>query len=142
MEKKVLFVCIHHSARSQMAEAFLNHLAGERFEAQSAGTEPGRLNPFVVEAMREIGINISSHKTKSVRDLIRQGKVYDYVITVCDEAGAERCPVFPGGGQRVHMGFPDPASFQGGHEEKLARTREVREAILARLQQWLDEDRV
>ena len=92
--------------------------------------------------MREIGINISSHKTKSVRDLIRQGKVYDYVITVCDEAGAERCPVFPGGGQRVHMGFPDPASFQGGHEEKLARTREVREAILARLQQWLDEDRV
>lgn len=141
MKKKVLFVCIHNSARSQMAEALLNHLAGDRFEAESAGIEPGRLNPFAVEVMREIGIDISSHRTKGVRDLIRQGRVYDYVITVCDEASAERCPSFPGAGERIHMGFLDPSSFQGSHEEKLARTRQVREDIRSRLQQWVEKER-
>src|SRR5580692_12025843 len=94
MKKKVLFVCIHNSARSQMAEAFLNHVCGEEFEAHSAGLEPGRLNPIVVEAMGEIGIDISANQTKSVSEMLKSGRKFDFVITVCDEASAERCPVF------------------------------------------------
>ena len=84
-KKKVLFVCIHNSARSQMAEAFLKQMAGDRLEVESAGLEPGKLNPIVVEAMKEVGIDISQNKTKSVFDFYKQGKKYDYVITVCDE---------------------------------------------------------
>ncbi len=94
MKKKVLFVCIHNSARSQMAGAFLNQICGDVFEAHSAGLEPGRLNPIVVEAMRETGIDISGNQTRAVLDLIKSGKMFAYVITVCDEAGAERCPIF------------------------------------------------
>ena len=89
-----LFVCIHNSARSQMAEAFLNNLAGDRFEAESAGLEPGILNPFVVKAMREADIDISGHKTKDVFEFFKQGKRFDYVITVCDEGSAGKCPFF------------------------------------------------
>src|SRR5262245_1129908 len=94
MNMKVLFVCIHNSARSQMAEAFLNQTCGEEFEAHSAGLEPGKLNPVVVEAMREIGVDISRNQTKAVTDFLQQP--FDYVVTVCDETSAERCPVFPG----------------------------------------------
>ena len=97
MEKiKVLFVCVHNSARSQMAEAFLNQLAGDKFFAESAGFEPGKLNPIVVEAMKEIGIDISKNQTKSVFDFFKQGRLYHFVIAVCDGANAERCPIFPG----------------------------------------------
>src|SRR3974377_1305833 len=96
MKKKVLFVCIHNSARSQMAEAFLNQICRETFEAQSAGLEPGKLNPVVVEAMKEVGIDISANRTKEVFDMVKGGKTFSYVITVCDEASAERCPIFPG----------------------------------------------
>src|SRR5271156_3809958 len=124
MKKKVLFVCIHNSARSQMAEAFLNQICGEFFEAHSAGIEPGKLNPLVVEAMQEIGIDISGNKTKAVFDFIKSGRIFSYVITVCDETSAERCPIFPGVTKRLHWGFPDPSSFQGSVEEKLAKTRE------------------
>ena len=137
--KKVLFVCIHNSARSQMAEAFLKRICGDMFEAQSAGIEPGKLNPVVVEAMREIGIDISGNKTKAVMDFIKSGQLFTYVITVCDETSAERCPVFPGVTKRLHWGFPDPSSFQGTHEEKLARTREVREMIRAKVDTWCEE---
>jgi arsenate reductase len=138
-KKKVLFVCIHNSARSQMAEAFLNQICGEQFEAHSAGIEPGKLNPVVVEAMREIGIDISGNKTKAVFDFIKSGQHFAYVITVCDETSAERCPIFPGVTTRLHWGFPDPSSFQGTPAEKLARTREVRDTIKQKIEQWCAE---
>jgi arsenate reductase len=139
MKKKVLFVCIHNSARSQMAEAFLNRICGGEFEAESAGLEPGALNPIVVEAMREAGINISGNQTKGISAFLGSGKVFDSVITVCDEASAERCPVFPGATQRLHWGFPDPSRFHGTHEEKLARTREVRDMIEQKVRQWCED---
>lgn len=126
---RVLFVCIHNSGRSQMAEALLKSLAGDRFEAESAGLEPGTLSPVVVEALREIAIDISRNKTKSVFDLLASGKIYDYVVTVCDEAGAEKCPDFPGKAKRLHWGFPDPAGFQGSPLERLEQVRDLREKI-------------
>ena len=139
MKKQVLFICIHNSARSQMAEAFLNQICGEHFEARSAGLEPGRLNPIVVEAMQEIGVDISGNRTKAVFDFVRSGESFAYVITVCDETSAERCPIFPGITRRLHWGFVDPSSFQGTHEEKLARTREVRDAIKAKIENWCED---
>ena len=139
MKKKILFVCIHNSARSQMAEAFLNQLCGECFEAHSAGLEPGKLNPIVVEVMQEIGTDISGNQTKAVFDYIKSGKMFAYIITVCDEASAERCPIFPGVTKRLHWSFPDPSAIQGTHEEKLAKTREVRDIIKARIENWCAE---
>src|SRR5258708_6522797 len=126
---KVLFVCIHNSARSQMAEAFLKKTGGALFEPESAGLEPGKLNPTVVEAMKRIGIDISKNKTKRAADFVKEGRTYDYVITVCDETSAERCPVFPGKTRRLHWGFPDPSAFQGTAEEKMAKTEQVRDQI-------------
>jgi len=139
MKKRVLFVCIHNSARSQMAEAFLNQICPDEFEAHSAGLEPGKLNPIVVEAMQEIGMDISSNPTKAVFDYFKSGKIFAYVITVCDEASAERCPIFPGVTRRLHWSFPDPSSVQGTHEEKLAKTREVRDTIKTKIEQWCAE---
>jgi arsenate reductase len=139
MKKRVLFVCIHNSARSQMAEAFLRQTCGDEFEVHSAGIEPGKLNPIVVEAMREVGIDISQNKTKAVWDFVKSGDLFAYVITVCDEASAERCPIFPGVTKRLHWGFPDPSGFEGTHEEKLARTRQVRDTIKARVETWCQE---
>ena len=135
-KQKVLFVCIHNSARSQMAEAFLNGIGGERFEAESAGLEPGKLNPVVVEAMREAGIDLAGRPVKSVAAMIERGPHFDYVVTVCDEASAERCPAFPGPAQRLHWPFPDPSGFGGTPEEKLAGTRQVRDAIQSRVEAW------
>ncbi len=139
MKKKVLFVCIHNSARSQMAEAFLNQKCGDEFEAYSAGIEPGKLNPIVVEAMQEVGIDISGNATKSVEAFLKSGQLFLHVITVCDETSAERCPIFPGVTTRLHWGFPDPSSFLGSYHEKLARTREVRDAIKAKIADWCAE---
>jgi arsenate reductase len=138
-KKKVLFVCIHNSARSQMAEAFLNQICGGEFEAHSAGLEPGKLNPIVAEAMQEAGIDISGNQTKAVFDFIKSGETFAYVITVCDETSAERCPIFPGVTTRLHWSFPDPSKFQGTHEEKLGQTREVRDTIKARIESWCAE---
>ncbi len=138
-KKKVLFVCIHNSARSQMAEAFLNKICGEEFEAHSAGIEPGKLNPIVVAAMQEVGIDISANKTKAVFDFIKSGQLFSHVITVCDETSAERCPIFPGVTTRLHWGFPDPSSFTGTHKEKLAKTREVRDTIKQQIEKWCEE---
>jgi arsenate reductase len=139
MKKRVLFICIHNSARSQMAEAFLNQICGDTFEAHSAGLEPGKLNPIVVEAMQEVGIDISGNKTKAVLDYVKSGLAFQYVITVCDETSAERCPIFPGVTKRLHWSFPDPSALQGTHEEKLARTCEIRNMIDAKIEAWCEE---
>ena len=127
--KKVLFVCIHNSARSQIAQELLNRQCGGVFEAESAGLEPGKLNPLAVEVLREIGRDIEGRKTQGVAEVLASGKRFDYVIAVCDGANAERCPNFPGGGTKLHWSFPDPSSFEGTWEERLARTREVRDMI-------------
>lgn len=135
-KRKVLFVCIHNSARSQMAEAWLKHFCQDFFAVQSAGLEPGVLNPLVVEVMSEAGIDISHKKTQAVAELLNRGERFDYVVTVCDEASAERCPVFPGGGQRLHWGFPDPSKVQGTKEEKLQQIRKIRDAIKEKVEEW------
>ena len=135
--KKVLFVCIHNSARSQMAEAFLNKLGDGNFTAESAGIEPGTLNPIVVEAMLELGLDISKNTCDSVERFIPRSEEFDYMITVCDETSAERCPTFPGATTRLHWGFPDPSGLQGTKEEKLNRTREIRDLIKAKIDQWI-----
>jgi arsenate reductase len=139
MKKRVLFICIHNSARSQMAEAFLNQICGNEFEAHSAGLERGKLNPIAVEAMAEIGIDISKNATKEVFDYVKSGNMFAYVITVCDETNAERCPIFPGITKRLHWSFPDPSAFQGTPEQKLAKTREVRDTIKAKIENWCAE---
>jgi arsenate reductase len=138
-KKRVLFICIHNSARSQMAEVFLSQICGEEFEAQSAGLEPGKLNPIVVEAMKEIGIDISANQTKTVFDMFKSGKIFHFAITVCDEASAERCPIFPGITKRLHWSFPDPSAVQGTRDEKLARTREIRDTIKGKIEEWCGE---
>ena len=122
-----------------MAEAFLNNICSDQFEAHSAGIEPGKLNPLVVEAMQEIGIDISGKGTQAVFDVYESGQTFSYVITVCDETSAERCPIFPGVTTRLHWGFPDPSAFPGPHEERLARTREVRDTIKAKIEEWCAE---
>lgn len=138
--QRILFVCIHNSARSQMAEAFVNEIGKGKFFAESAGIEGGKLNPVVVKAMAESGIDISQNQTKTVDDILAAGKKYDYVVTVCDEASAERCPVFPGGGKKLHWGFPDPSALTGTDEEKLVRTREVRDAIRSKIAAFVKEN--
>ena len=139
-KKKALFVCVHNSARSQMAEAFLKNLASDAFEAESAGLEHGTLNPLAIEAMREVGIDISHNKTKSVFDFFKQGKLYSYVITVCDESQSQRCPVFPGVVKRLHWSFKDPAGFQGTREEKTEKTRRVRDEIRQKIMGFVKEE--
>ncbi|HMK61707.1 MAG TPA: arsenate reductase ArsC [Dissulfurispiraceae bacterium] len=140
MEKKrVLFVCIHNSARSQMAQAFLTLMAGDGFEAESAGIEAGTLNPLAVEAMAEIGIDISGNKTRKAFDLLKSGKRFHYVITVCDAANAQKCPVFPGALQYINWSFPDPSQLQGTHEEKIAEVRKIRDAIKAKIEGWVSD---
>ena len=137
MKKKVLFVCIHNSARSQMAEEILRKLGGDRFEVESAGIEPGKLNPVVIEVLKEEGIDITGKPTKAVFELYKNGSRYNYVITVCDEASAERCPIFPGGGDRLHWGFTDPSKFEGTSQEKFAQTKAVKEEIRSKISAWL-----
>jgi arsenate reductase len=120
-----------------MAEAFLNQFGGGKFEAESAGFKKGKLNPLVVEAMKEIGIDISNNKTKSVFKLFKEGRIYHHVITVCDAASAERCPLFPGITKRLHWSFEDPSSFTGTDDEKLARIRVVRDGIKAEIENFI-----
>lgn len=127
--KKVLFLCVHNSARSQIAEAYLRQFGGDGFQVESAGLEPGKLNPFVVRALAEEGIDISEKKTQSVFELYKAGRRYDYVITVCSREAADRCPIFPGITQRLHWPFPDPSTFTGTEAEVLGQVREVRDAI-------------
>ena len=138
MEKTtVLFVCVHNSARSQMAEAFLRQLGGEEFEAESAGFEPGEINPLVIDVMREVGIDISQKSTQSVFDLYTKGYLYSYVITVCDAANAQKCPLFPGFSVRLSWSFDDPAGFTGSYEEKLTKARLVRDQIERQVEDFI-----
>ena len=138
-KSRVLFVCVLNSARSQMAEALLNHLAGDRFEAESAGLEPGTLNPLAVDAMKQMNIDISTKTTQSVFDLYKSNRLYAYVVTVCDETAAERCPIFPGVTKRLHWSFADPAAFKGSYEERLSKTIAVRDEIRTSIERWLGE---
>jgi arsenate reductase len=122
-----------------MAEAWLGHIYGEFFVAQSAGLEPGTLNPLAVKVMSEVGIDISAKKTQAVFDVFKSGQLFAYVITVCDDTSAERCPAFPGPAKRLHWSFPDPSQVTGTMEEKLARVREIRDAIRAKVENWCAE---
>ncbi len=136
---KVLFVCIHNSARSQMAEELLRSKLGDKVLVQSAGLEPGNLNPFVVEALYDRGIDIKGKETQSVFDLFKKSIRFHYVITVCDEASGERCPIFPGAVKRMHWSFPDPSTFVGTDEEKLEQTRLVMNMIDKALDKFVAE---
>lgn len=136
VKKRVLILCTGNSARSQMAEGWLRELGGDRFEVHSAGTRPSSVRPEAVEAMREVGVDISSHRSKSVDEFA--GREFDYVITVCDNA-RESCPVFPGRTERVHWSFDDPAALEGTWGERLAAFRRVRDEIGGRLRGWACE---
>jgi arsenate reductase (thioredoxin) len=134
---KVLFLCVHNSARSQMAQAFLERHGEGRFETESAGLEPGRLNPYVVRAMAEVGIDISHNQTRSVFDLFRAGKVFQVVVTVCSKEAAEKCPIFPGLSEKLHWPFADPSTFKGSDEEIMAQVRTVRDQIEAAVKDFV-----
>jgi arsenate reductase len=133
-KRRILFLCTHNSARSQMAEGLLRHLAADRFEAYSAGTEATRVRPLAIRAMAELGIDISAQASKTLERYL--GEPFDAVITVCDQANAA-CPVFLGATERLHWSFPDPAQATGTEEEQLAVYRSVRDAIRARIEQEL-----
>ena len=120
-----------------MAEAFFNKLSGEGFEAESAGLEPGVLNPLVVKAMAETGIDISGNQTNSVFDFFKEGRIYTYVITVCDEAGEARCPIFPGITKRISWGFDDPSALTGTDEEKMIKIRKIRDGIKEKVLEFI-----
>ncbi|HZR04511.1 MAG TPA: arsenate reductase ArsC [Candidatus Udaeobacter sp.] len=138
-KNKVLFICVHNSARSQMAAALLNNECGEFFEAQSAGLEPGTINPLAVETLQELGIDISRNTTQRVFDIWKSGQIFHFVITVCSEAEAEGCPIFAGVTTRSHWPFDDPSKFTGTHEERLERTRQVRDQIRAKIDSFCEE---
>lgn len=132
--RRVLFLCTHNAARSQMAEAWLRVLGGERFEAASAGTEPTVLHPLAVRAMAEVGIDLSGHRAKGLDAVGLEG--WDDVITVCD-AAAGRCPAFPGRARRLHWSVPDPAAVAGPEAQRLAAFRRAREELGSRVRAWL-----
>jgi len=136
LKKSVLILCTHNSARSQMAEGLLRAMAGDRFEVHSAGTKQTRVNPLAIEAMRELGIDITPHTSKTL-DRFLDWKL-DYVITVCDSAN-ESCPVFPNAVTRLHWSFDDPSAATGTDEERLAEFRRVRDEIAARLETFVSE---
>jgi arsenate reductase len=140
MKKKVLFLCTGNSCRSQMAEGLLRHLADERFDVASAGTNPQGLNPGAVQAMREIGIDIAHHQSRHVDHFA--GEQFDYVITVCDRA-KESCPIFPGTASVLHWSFDDPALAAGTVEERQSVFRRVRDEILVRMRRFvIDESEI
>ena len=130
---RVLFLCTHNSARSQMAEGFLRRFAGNRVEVASAGTEATRVHPLAIQAMREVGIDLSIHTSKTVDTLL--DRPWDFVITVCDNAN-ERCPVFPGPTTRLHWSFDDPSQATGSEDERLVVFRRIRDEIHRRLREW------
>ena len=129
--KEILFICTHNSARSQMAEALVNALHGDRYKAYSAGTEPTSINPYVIKVMSEIGIDTSKQKSKSIKEF--QEKRFDYVVTVCDHA-KETCPFFPGK-KVLHKSFADPSKFQGNEEQTLKQVKQVRDEI----REWIEK---
>jgi arsenate reductase len=134
IRRKVLFLCTGNSARSQMAEGLLRHLAGDDFDVASAGTDPADLNPFAVEVMKEIGIDISDHESKVLERFLNQP--FDYVITVCDRA-KESCPLFSGASTMLHWSFEDPAAAPGTEAERRAVFRQIRDEIRDRIGSFL-----
>ena len=136
--KRVLILCTGNSARSQMAEGLLRHDGGDAFEVSSAGTHPSTVNPLAIEAMRDVGIDISSHRSKSVDEYVDEP--FDYVITVCDNA-KENCPVFPSATKQIHWSFEDPAAAEGSDEQRLAVFRRIRDEIRERLHAFIEGNR-
>jgi len=134
MRPRVLFLCTHNSARSQMAEGWLRHLAGDRFDVASAGTEATRVHSLAIRAMREVGIDLGAHHSKTLDTLLDHP--WDYVITVCDSAN-ERCPLFPGRTTRIHWSFDDPSQAPGDEDQRLQTFRRVRDEVQTRLRDWL-----
>jgi len=139
MKKKVLFVCVHNSARSQMAEELLRKYGGEFFEVESSGFIPSAINPLVVEIMRDEGVDLSKKKTQSVFDLYKNNRLYSYVITVCNRAKEKECPVFPGVVKRIHWNLSDPEDFTGTNDERLERTKALKEEIKGLVMDFIDE---
>ncbi len=136
---KVLFVCVHNSARSQMAETFLNDLGQGLFRAESAGIEAGILNPYVITVMKELGYDISNNQTHSVFDYFKEGRSYQAVIKVCDQSQAQKCPIFPLTLINEQWDFPDPSTFVGTDDEILERTRGVRDRVLDKVKHFITE---
>jgi arsenate reductase len=136
---RVLAICIHNSARSQMTEEFIRQAAGDRVEVLSAGIEPGALNPSVVQLLKEDGITIDGKPTRSVFDLYKKGDRFDYVIAVCDKEAAERCPIFPAEKQRLHWPFPDPSKAEGSMDEKIEFIRPIRDEIKRKAYEFVHE---
>jgi arsenate reductase len=135
-QRRVLFICVHNSGRSQMAEAFLRHISKDSIRVESAGLEPRPVNPLVVTVMQEIGIDISGAVSNDVFEFFKQGRLFDYVVTVCDETNDAKCPVFPGITQRLHWPFPDPEGLTGTEQEKLVALRKIRDQIKAQVEIW------
>ena len=131
MKKKILFICTHNSARSQMAEGYMNAKYGDRYEVFSGGTEPAQVHPMAIAVMKEVGIDISGHRSKLIDEFFGSG--IETVVTVCDSA-QKACPFFPGATEEIHQGFPDPAAFTGSDEEIRAGFRRVRDKITS----WID----
>ena len=134
--RRVLFLCTHNSARSQMAEGFLRARASDGFDAASAGTEATQVHPLAMRAMGEVGIDISGHTSKTVDRLLDQS--WDYVITVCDSAN-QRCPIFPGHARRLHWSFDDPSLATGAEQDRLEAFRRIRDKINVRIREWLTD---
>jgi len=139
-KKRVLFFCVHNSARSQIAEAWLEHIGGDAFEVESAGLEPGSVKPHAIAVMGEVGIDIAQNQTRSVFDLFRGGRSYDYVIALCDEVNAKRCPVFPGAAKLLHWDFPERPKQRNVEAEQLAHFRNVRDLIKEQVRAWVAEN--
>jgi arsenate reductase (thioredoxin) len=138
-KQRVLFICVHNSARSQMAEAWLSYTCGDFFDVYSAGQEPGMISPLAIRVMAEVGIDLSHRTTQSVFDVWKSGRVFHYVITVCSDAEARGCPVFPGVEERLHWPFPDPSQLTGTDAEKLRAFREIRDEIRQQVEQWCEK---
>ena len=136
-KKRVLILCTGNSARSQMAEGLLRHLAGDRFEVHSAGIHPSLVRPEAIAVMRELGIDLSTHRSKPVDEFAEH--TFDVVITVCDHA-REHCPVFPGVAQRIHWSFEDPAAVEGTETLRLAAFREIRDQIAAKMRSLIERE--
>lgn len=137
----VLCLCVHNSARSQIAEAYFNKFGADLFLAESAGLEPGLLNPYVIRALQEEGIDISGKKTQDVLELYKAGRTYQYVVTVCSKEAADRCPIFPGMSHTLHWPFPDPSTFRGNDHAVMAQVRDVRDAIREKVREFVSEIR-
>ncbi len=134
---KVLFLCVHNSGRSQIAEEYFKRIGGSNFEVESAGLQPTDINPFVLEVMKEDGFDLSEKKTQSAWELFKAGRMFRYVITVCDRAHEEECPLFPRPFVQLNWPFPDPRSFTGTEDERIQKTRQLRDSIKARVEQFV-----